>query len=277
VTLLLAVVGVGVVILGAVILLVLPDRPGGTIGWGDFQVKSRGAGMPLIVVGLVSIGFALSRVGGSASTSSTSPTSTTEGAIYAAEFEGETRHPWTGGTYVGGEYQLEAQRVPDRLRVFASPPASAPGAEDAGFAVTARHTGSAEEGYGYGIFCRKTDENNLYAFTLWAHTATIAKRIGGVFKPRAISSVGYGAADEGDAGLQLHAVCASADRGSAVFLKFWVTKGGKPLGERPLENTDPEPLEGTTYGLFAALGKGGGSAGDTLLVQFDDFIVTHAG
>jgi hypothetical protein len=55
-----------------------------------------------------------------------------------------------------------------------------------------------------------------------------------------------------------------------------VTKDGTPLGV-PLENTDSAPLEGTTYGLFAALGKSGGSAGDALAVQFDDFRVTYAG
>jgi hypothetical protein len=160
--------------------------------------------LPLIVVGLVAIGFALNRVGGSRSTSSTSPTSTTEGAIYTADFESQGRHRWTGGSYVvSGAYQIEAQRVPDRLRVFASPD-EAPVAENAGFAVTASHTGSAKEGYGYGIFCRETDENNLYTFTLWANTATIEKRVDGTVSSRA-SGASWGAAEEGDAELELHA------------------------------------------------------------------------
>jgi hypothetical protein len=150
VTLLLAVVGVGVVILGAVVLLLLPERPGGTIGWGGFQVNSRGAGLPLIVVGLVAIGFALKLR--AESSTSTSPTSTTEPTvIYTAEFENQGRQAWTGGSYTDdGTYQLEAQRT-DRPRVIASPPATAPTADNAGFSATARHAGgTAEEGYGQG-------------------------------------------------------------------------------------------------------------------------------
>jgi hypothetical protein len=80
----------------------------------------------------------------------------------------------------------------------------------------------------------------------------------------------------GDAELELHAVCASFDGGSTVELKFWVTKDGKPQGET-LERTDSDPLdESGSYGLFAVLGKGRGSFGDTLVAQFDDFRVTNA-
>jgi hypothetical protein len=51
----LLVVGVGVVALGALVLLLFPDRPGGKIAWRGVEVSSIGAGLPLIVVGLAAI------------------------------------------------------------------------------------------------------------------------------------------------------------------------------------------------------------------------------
>lgn len=51
----LLVVGVGVVALGALVLLLFPDRPGGKIAWQGVEVSSIGAGLPLIVVGLAAI------------------------------------------------------------------------------------------------------------------------------------------------------------------------------------------------------------------------------
>jgi hypothetical protein len=54
----LLVVGIALVAFGALILLLFPDRPGGQIAWQGFQVSSIGAGLPIIVVGVVSIGFA---------------------------------------------------------------------------------------------------------------------------------------------------------------------------------------------------------------------------
>ncbi|MGH3052968.1 MAG: hypothetical protein ACRDM8_08425 [Gaiellaceae bacterium] len=51
----LLIVGVGVVVLGALVLLLFPDRPGGKIAWQGFEVSSIGAGLPLIVVGIAAI------------------------------------------------------------------------------------------------------------------------------------------------------------------------------------------------------------------------------
>jgi hypothetical protein len=48
---LLAVLGVGLVALGVVVLLLFPDRPGGMIRFHTVEVGSKGAGLPLIVVG----------------------------------------------------------------------------------------------------------------------------------------------------------------------------------------------------------------------------------
>jgi hypothetical protein len=51
----LVIVGVAIVVLGAFILLLFPDRPGGKIAWQGAEVSSIGAGLPLIVVGIVAI------------------------------------------------------------------------------------------------------------------------------------------------------------------------------------------------------------------------------
>jgi hypothetical protein len=60
----LLVVGVGVVALGAFVLLLFPDRPGGKIAWQGVEVSSIGAGLPLIVVGIAAIAIASSGVVG---------------------------------------------------------------------------------------------------------------------------------------------------------------------------------------------------------------------
>jgi hypothetical protein len=45
----------GVVVLGALVLLLVPDRPGGKIAWQGVEVSSVGAGLPLIVVGIAAM------------------------------------------------------------------------------------------------------------------------------------------------------------------------------------------------------------------------------
>src|SRR3954465_4574756 len=51
----LAVVGVVLVGLGAVVLLRFPDRPGGTVRFLDMEVSSIGAGLPLIALGVLAV------------------------------------------------------------------------------------------------------------------------------------------------------------------------------------------------------------------------------
>jgi hypothetical protein len=51
----LLIVGVALVAFGAVVLLLFPERPGGRIAWQGVEVSSVGAGLPLIVVGVVAI------------------------------------------------------------------------------------------------------------------------------------------------------------------------------------------------------------------------------
>ena len=56
-------VGVGVVVLGALVLLLVPDRPGGRIAWQGVEVSSIGAGLPLIVVGIAAIAISGGSIG----------------------------------------------------------------------------------------------------------------------------------------------------------------------------------------------------------------------
>lgn len=48
----LALLGAALVVFGAVVLLLFPDRPGGNIGFRGLNVSSTGAGLPLIVLGV---------------------------------------------------------------------------------------------------------------------------------------------------------------------------------------------------------------------------------
>jgi hypothetical protein len=51
----LVIVGIALVGLGTLVLLKFPDRPGGKVAWHGFEVSSVGAGLPLIVLGVVAI------------------------------------------------------------------------------------------------------------------------------------------------------------------------------------------------------------------------------
>jgi hypothetical protein len=56
---LLLAIGVGLILFGAVVLLRYSDRPGGTLRWLGLEVSSKGAGLPLIVLGIGCIAFAV--------------------------------------------------------------------------------------------------------------------------------------------------------------------------------------------------------------------------
>jgi hypothetical protein len=51
-------IGVTLIAFGAVVLLRYSDRPGGTIKWLGAEITSKGAGLPLIALGVGCIGFA---------------------------------------------------------------------------------------------------------------------------------------------------------------------------------------------------------------------------
>jgi hypothetical protein len=91
------VVGIGVVALGAVVLLLFPDRPGGKIAWQGAEVSSIGAGLPLIVVGIVAIALA----GG--------------GVIGGDDDDGGTANKTTSGTGVMCPDELRTTLPPERV------------------------------------------------------------------------------------------------------------------------------------------------------------------
>ncbi len=72
-------VGVALLAFGALVLLKYSDRPGGTIKWLGAEVSSKGAGLPLIALGVFFIAFAAVRFPapsiGPAPNASTSPAS----------------------------------------------------------------------------------------------------------------------------------------------------------------------------------------------------------
>ena len=175
----------------------------------------------------------------------------------------------TGGEYItddaGDAYQISAERAMDRWGVLAWPPRLE--AENVHMTVKAHRVGgSATDGYGYGLFCRADGQENLYAFTIWANHATIEKRIHGQASKKLGTDDRVTAAPEGDSEKELQAVCRTIS-GGAVELEFWVDN------ELILDPTDvDDPYTGGNFGLFAALGQGQGSIGDTLVVRFDDFL-----
>ncbi len=57
----LLVLGIALVAFGALVLLKYSDRPGGTIKWLGIEVSSKGAGLPLIALGVGCIAFAATR------------------------------------------------------------------------------------------------------------------------------------------------------------------------------------------------------------------------
>jgi hypothetical protein len=139
-----------------------------------------------------------------------------------------------------------------------------------------RTGGTAQERYGYGIFCRGDGQNSFYAFSIWSNQATLAKRIPGSIDPVALgdSDPDVKSPVEGDRVKELEAVCRSTTvNGSpAVDLQFWVDN------EMILQATDPDdcpkpcgpPLISGSFGLRALLGKKGDPE-DKLEVTFDNF------
>jgi hypothetical protein len=266
----LLVVGVGVVILGTAVLLFLPDRPGGTISWAGAQVSSKGAGLPLIALGVAAIAY--SRTGDD----DPAPASTTTEAtrIFSDEFSNPGERRWkddaqiegTGGFFEEGVYKIRAERALGFSGVRAHP-RIAPSREDILVTVDAHRVGgTATSGFGYGLFCRSEGQANLYRFTIWASHTVIEKRRGGRSDILA-TDAGVTAKVEGDPVRELQATCRTVDGGRAVELSFRV---GDEIP--PLEATDPDnPYTRGLAGLHVVLPERGDSIGDTLEVDFDNF------
>lgn len=208
----------------------------------------------------------------SPTTAAETPTTTAESIVFTDDFDPPDERRWdvegSGGRYTGGAYQISVARVGGRssVRAFARSPES-----DASIRINVdvrRIGGTANEGYGYGIFCRGDGPDNRYAFTMWAHHSVIDKFIDGRrVTLRTLDRVT--AAVPGDETVKkLQALCATVDGG--VDLQFWIED------KLILRTTDKDsPLTSGTFGLHAVLGRGGGNPDDTLELEFDNFEVSE--
>jgi hypothetical protein len=206
----------------------------------------------------------------SPTTTAETPTTTAENIVFTDDFDPPDERRWdvegTGGRYTGGAYQISAERVGGRSGVRAS--ARIP-ESDASIRISVdvrRIGGTANEGYGYGIFCRADGPDNRYAFTMWARHSVIDKFIDGRrVTLRTIDRV-TAAVPGDDTVKKLQAVCANVDGG--VDLQFSIDD------KLILRTTDKDsPFTSGTFGLHASLGMGGGNPGDTLELEFDNFEV----
>jgi hypothetical protein len=271
----LLVVGLAVLIFGAVILLFLPHRPGGTITLpGKVEVSSKGAGLPLIVVGIATVAYSATPNDDSGPSPTTSAA---ESKVFEDHFSTPGERRWednveaegTGGQFEDGTYRISVERIAGLSAVLATAAPQSPPEDNVRIAVDARRVGgNATEGYGYGVFCRSDGQGNLYAFTIWANHATITKRAGGQGEDLSFSDDVSGAS-VGDEEKKLEAVCTTSRGGSAVDLQFFVDD------KLVISDTDAEdPYDAGSFGLDTRLSQGRGNIGDTLEVAFDDFVVT---
>ena len=208
----------------------------------------------------------------SPTTTAETPTTTAERIVFTDDFDPPDERRWavegTGGRYTGGAYQISVERVAGRSSVlaFARSPES-----DASIRINVdvrRIGGTANEGYGYGIFCRADGPDNRYAFTMWARHSVIDKIMDGRrVTLRTLDRV-TAAVPGDDSVKKLQAVCANVDGG--VDLQFSIED------KLILRATDKDsPLTSGTFGLHAGLGKGGENPQDTLELEFDDFEVNE--
>jgi hypothetical protein len=110
-TLLLA-LGGALVVFGAVVLLRYSDRPGATLKWQGVELTSSGAGLPLIVLGIACIGFAvLRRPGAPAGAPTGAPTGVPPSPVSPAALTGAPSVPAGDSSECAAFRALPADRV----------------------------------------------------------------------------------------------------------------------------------------------------------------------
>ena len=206
-----------------------------------------------------------------------------EASSFVDDFS-DKQHGWEnvgrsdlGGRYRNGSYLLTGARedAGDGFNTVVVSPANEASSEDVRIKVDARMTGgTASFGRAYGIYCRGSGSETLYAFTVWKNGAEIGKNTNGQYER--ISEVDSGVTSQpGEPYKQLEAVCRTSTQGdrTSAKLDFWVD------GTKILTATDPSDqgvgnalLDGR-YGLQTTFGPTG-SAGETLEVEFDNFEVS---
>jgi hypothetical protein len=280
----LVVVGVALLVFGAYVLIKQPLASGGLLRLpGGFEVRSERAGFGIIALGVVIIALGAWRgpTPGGATPTTSDDTVVDGGSIAFEDDFSTTDHNWRGGQYLE---EKEAYKIPavrgDVGEAVAASPENALTDADLRITVDAHRTGgTAQDRFGYGIFCRGDGVNSFYAFNVWENQATLAKRRPGFIDPIALDdpSPDVQAAVDDDSWKKLEATCttsATVNGDPVVNLVFSVDD------EVILRATDPDdcrkfcgpPLHTGSFGLRATLGRMG-EPDDTLDVTFDDFEV----
>jgi hypothetical protein len=182
-----------------------------------------------------------------------------------------------GGRYGNRSYFLTGARedTGDGFNTVVVSPANAASSDDVRIKVDARMTGgTASFGRAYGIFCRGSGSETLYAFSIWKSGPEIGKNTSGQYEPikKSDSSV---TSQPGEPYKQLEAVCRTSTQGdgNSAELEFWVD--GKMIlkAKDPSDDAGGNALLDGRYGLQTTFGPTG-SAGETLEVEFKNFEVS---
>lgn len=153
--LVLVVVGIALVVLGAVLLVWKPLLPGGTIKAKWFEVSSVGAGLPLIVLGVATIVIGVvdpfDRDGGE----DVEPQATAATTSYFEDFDGARGRIWSEDGATHFEARHRSRRLIGLARV---------GSVDR-FRVRGTYVSGATD-YGIGLVCRHEQAGRYYVLAI---------------------------------------------------------------------------------------------------------------
>jgi hypothetical protein len=246
--LVLLLVGLALVVFGAFVLIRMPTRPGGTIRARWFEVSSVGAGLPLIVVGVVAI--VISQVDpfnggdGGGENGGTVP----EAARYFEESDGERGRV----SFEGGAMYFEAMKKGRPLARIAQ------GADADRFRVRATYAEGAAD-HGVGLICRHEYAGRYYVFGISSDGRyNIVKYVNS--KPRSLIG---GFQESGLVDGRVNTLEARCEGESPVILTFLVNRA--PV-RPPVEDFD-DPISTGAIGLRI------GTPEPPVTVKFEDFEV----
>jgi hypothetical protein len=246
------VLGIAVVALGAVVLLFLPTRPGGTISLpGGVQASSVGAGLPLIVVGVVVVALGSGAFPGSDGDDEESSDDTT-----TAEDERLFRETQTprGRVYFEEETMYVTALAPT-LPMLALAEVEEPWSD---VSVSARATWvSGARDSGFALVCRYQGPANFYLLgVLSGGRYNIAKRRDG-----RLSSLTGGAQEDGRIDDTENDVVATCEGDDPTTLTLSVN------GEEIATRQDADGIEDGNVGIRV------GSSEARVTYSFDDVTV----
>lgn len=99
--------GVALVVFGSLVLLKFPDRPGGKIEFKGLSVDSKGAGLPIIALGVIAV--AMSAIGvPTPDPNQDGPTTTIKGQLTKQEYIRQ-------GDVICAQYRRQAEEIGERF------------------------------------------------------------------------------------------------------------------------------------------------------------------